>query len=181
MQLGLTAFGHVRTRTSGSVTERSGVGDVTIALRRNLLSPDGSGTTAAVQPYFTLPTGGSAIGSGDWSAGVLLPFGFDLNDTISLAFSAQASLEPDADEEGHHAAFGGVAGLGIGLSERLSASVELAVFQDEDSVGSATEALLGLSFALGLSDKVQIDAGLNLGLNDDSPDTELYAGIVTRF
>lgn len=59
--------------------------------------------------------------------------------------------------------------------------MDLAVIQDDDPAGSSTEALLGLSMTLGLSANVQLDAGLNLGLNDDSPDTELYAGIATRF
>lgn len=181
VQFGFTAFGHARTRTVVSVDEESGIGDVTLAVRRNLLSPDGSGTNAAVQAYVTLPTGDDAIGAGDWSAGLLLPFGFDLSDTLSLAFTPQAGIEPDSDGEGHHASFGGSAGIGITLSDRLGAAVDLAVIQDDDPAGSGTEALLGLSMTLGLSDNVQIDAGVNLGLNDDSPDTELYAGIVTRF
>ena len=181
VQLGFTAFGHVRTRTAVAVDEESGIGDVTLALRRNLMSPDGSGTNAAVQAYVTVPTGDDAVGAGDWSAGILLPFGFDLNDRLSLAFTPQASIEPDSDGEGHHASFGGSAGVGITLSDRLGAAVDLAVIQDDDPAGSSTEALLGLSMILGVSDNVQLDAGVNLGLNDDSPDTELYAGIVTRF
>lgn len=181
VQLGFTAFGHVRTRTPLAVDEDSGIGDVTLALRRNLMSPDGSGTNAAVQAYVTLPTGDDAIGAGEWSAGILLPFGFDLNDSLSLAFTPQASVEPDSDGEGHHASFGGSAGIGITLSDRLGAAVDLAVIQDDDPAGSSTEALLGLSMTFGLADNIQLDAGLNLGLNDDSPDTELYAGIVTRF
>lgn len=181
VQLGFTAFGHVRTRTPLAVDEDSGIGDVTLALRRNLVSPDGSGTNAAVQAYVTLPTGDDAIGAGEWSAGILLPFGFDLNDSLSIAFTPQASLEPDSDGEGHHASFGGSAGIGITLSDRLGAAVDLAVIQDDDPAGSSTEALLGLSMTLSVSDNVQLDAGLNLGLNDDSPDTELYAGFVTRF
>lgn len=181
VQLGFTAFGHVRVRTPLAADEESGIGDITVALRRNLISPDGSGTNAAVQVYATLPTGDDAIGAGDWSAGILLPFGFDLSETLSVAFTPQASLEPDSDGEGHHASFGGSAGIGITLSDRLGAAVDLAVIHDDDPAGSGTEALLGLSMTLGLSANVQLDAGLNIGLNDDSPDTELYAGIVTRF
>ncbi len=181
VQLGFTAFGYARTRTAVSVDEESGIGDVTLALRRNLMSSDGSGTNAAVQAYATLPTGGEAVGAGDWSAGILLPFGFDLSDTLSVAFTPQASIEPDSDGEGHHASFGGSAGVGMTLSDRVGAAVDLAIIHDDDPAGSSTEALLGLSLTLGLSGNVQIDAGLNLGLNDDSPDTELYAGIVTRF
>ncbi len=181
VQFGFTALGHVRTRSAASVEEETSIGDVTLALRRNLMSPDGSGTNAAVQAYVTLPTGGDAVGAGDWSAGILVPFGFQLNSKLSVAFTPQGSLEPDSDGEGHHASYGGSAGIGITLSDRVGAAADFAVIRDDDPDGSTTEALLGLSLTLGLSENVQLDAGLNLGLNDDSPDTELYAGIVTRF
>jgi len=37
------------------------------------------------------------------------------------------------------------------------------------------------AFAYALSSDLQLDAGANLGLTDDSPDIELYAGLSLRF
>jgi hypothetical protein len=150
-QIGWTAFGHVREkdRITGAVTKDSGVGDVTLAIRQNLRNPDGSGFSVAVMPYVTLPGGGTAIGAGDWGAGLLLPMSFDLGSGLSL--------------------------------EVMGEMVEASVLRDEDPAGHATEALAGLSLTWQPSEAVQIDIGLNAGLNRDSPDSEVYLGISRRF
>lgn len=182
-QLGWTAYGHVRTRdrAAGIVERSGGVGDVTLALRQNLRNPDGSGFSLAVMPYATLPVGGAAIGAGDWSAGLLVPVSFELPHGLSLAFTPEVDAAVDEDGDGRHLRFGSVAGLGFDLTDSLSASTELALYRDRDPAGHSTEALLGLSAAWQPAKTLQFDVGLNLGLNGDSPDSELYLGVVRRF
>ncbi len=65
VQIGLTSFGTVRTRDASGISHMSGVGDLTLALKHSLGHPDGSGFSVAIQPFLTLPTGGSAIGASD--------------------------------------------------------------------------------------------------------------------
>ncbi|HEY5712197.1 MAG TPA: transporter [Allosphingosinicella sp.] len=106
VQFGWTAYGHVRARDrlSGLVDRQSGTGDVTVALRRNILSPDGSGTALAVMPYAAIPTGGRAIGAGGWSAGLRVPFGFSLSRGLSIAFTPDVEAAANADGHGRHLA-----------------------------------------------------------------------------
>jgi hypothetical protein len=183
LQLGWTAYGHVRgrDRASGLVDSRSGVGDVTLALRQNILSPDGSGTALAVMPYASLPTGGGAIGAGTWSAGLRVPFGFSLSDRTAIAFTPAVEAAADADGHGRHLAFGTVAGLALTLSESVEAAAEIQVTRDDDPSGHATEFLAGLAADWQPGGDFEIDAGANVGLNHSSPDIELYAGITRRF
>ena len=183
MQAGWTAYGHARTRdkVTGRIGKVSGVGDVTLALRQNLRNPDGSGFSLAVMPYVTLPVGGAPLGAGDWSAGLLVPLSFELNDTVSLALTPQVDAAADGDGDGRHLRFGNVFGLGFALTDSLSASTEIALYRDRDPAGHATEALLGLSAAWQPNDAMQFDVGLNLGLNRESPDSQLYLGVVRRF
>lgn len=181
-QLGWTAFGDQRQRNiaSGSIMRSRGVGDISLALRANLANPDGSGTSIAVMPYATLPTGGEAIGAGDWSAGLLLPMSFDLGG-VALEFVPQGEAAVDEDHVGRHLLYGAVTGVSIDLTDELTAVGELSVHRDEDPGGATTEALTGFSLAWKADADTQWDAGINLGLNRDSPDIELYAGIVPRF
>lgn len=172
-QLGWTVFGHA--------AGQSGTGDVTLALRQNLLSPDGSGTTLAIMPYATLPTGGRTIGAGDWSAGVKVPFAFSLSPAVSIAFTPEIEAAVDADRDGRHLAYGGVAGISAGLGGEVSATAELSLTRDQDPAGHSTEALAGLSLAWTPAPNLQLDAGANLGINQAAPDVELYAGISRRF
>ncbi|WP_447724685.1 transporter [Sphingomonas koreensis] len=183
VQLGWTAFGTVRTRdkSTGAVARSSGTGDVTIAARYNLSNPDGSGFSAAVMPYATLPTGGTAIGARDWGAGLILPISYSLSDTIGIALTPAIDAAVDGDRHGRHLAYGTVIGVSAALSDSVSSALEVQVTRDEDPAGHATQALAGLSFAWLPGDELQLDAGAVAGLNAASPEIELYFGITRRF
>ncbi|CAN5275604.1 hypothetical protein BH10PSE12_BH10PSE12_09550 [soil metagenome] len=182
-QIGWTSYGHVRTRdrTSGSIDRTSGVGDVSIALRQNLHNPDGSGFSLAVMPFATLPVGGSAIGDGDWGAGLIVPASFDLGAGLSLALTPELDAAVDEDGDGRHFAYGSVAGLGLDLTDSVSGTAEISLFRDEDPSGHASIALAGLSVAWQPSKALQLDVGTNIGLNANSPDEQIYFGVSRRF
>jgi hypothetical protein len=181
-QISWTAFGHVRIRdrSTGSVDHASGVGDLTLALQRNLASPDGSGFSLAATPFVTLPTGGRAIGAGDWSAGLLVPLGYELGEGVQIGLTGQVEAAADSDRDGRHLAYGGVAGLSASLSEALEASFEIAATRDEDPAGNETEWLAGISAGWMVEDGLQLDAGANIGLRN-AADVQLYLGVSRRF
>ena len=181
-QIGWQALGLVRTRAAaGGVEHLSGTGDVRLALRGNLLNPDGSGLSIALMPQLTLPTGGEAIGERDWSAALLLPVSYELGDGIQMAFTGEIDHVSDAEGDGHHLAYGAVFGLEAPLGEALSAAVELAASRDEEPGEHATELLGGLSLAWSPSDSLQLDAGTSIGLNNAAADLEVYFGVARRF
>jgi hypothetical protein len=182
-QIAWTAYGHVRTRdrATGAVTRNSGVGDVSLALRRNLLNPDGSGFSLAVMPFATLPTGNEVLGAGDWTAGLVVPLSYELSSSVQLGITAQVEAAADEDRDGRHLAFGGVAGLSFTLTETLGAAVEIAATRDEDPSGHATEWLAGLSAGWTGGEDLQLDAGANIGLSEAAPDVQIYFGVARRF
>lgn len=181
-QVGWTAFGHVRTRdrSSGLVDKASGSGDVTLALQRNLAGPDGDGFSLAVAPFVSLPTGGRAIGDGDWSAGLVIPVSYDLGTGIGLGLTGSVEAAADSDRNGRHLAYGAVAELSVALSDALEAGFEIAVERDEDPQGSGTEWLAAVSAGWMANDDLQFDAGVNVGLRG-APDVQLYFGVAKRF
>ena len=74
-----------------------------------------------------------------------------------------------------------VAGIGFPLAPRLSGSAELLGSWDWDPAGTVRQYAVGTSLAYLLSNDVQIDAGLNLGLNRATSDVEIYSGVAFRF
>lgn len=183
VQVGWTPFGTVRTRdkTTGAVGTQNGVGDVLLGLKANLRNPDGSGFSIAVQPYVVLPAGGAAIGAGDWSAGLVVPMSFDLNDTVNLQFSPEVDAATDEDRRGRHLAYSGTVGLGFALSDAVGVTVEVQALRDEDPAEHSTQVLGALSAGWMTSDDFQLDVGANVGLDRDAPDVEVYFGISRRF
>ena len=182
VQVGWTMLGHVRERdrTSGDVARWTRTGDITLALRQNLRNPDGSGFSAALMPYATLPVGGRSVGAGDWGAGLIVPVSFELG-ALSLGLSPHVDAAVDADGDGRHLAYGSVAGIGFGVSDDIAMAAELAFTRERDPDGSRTEALAGLSAGWQPDPESQWDVGANVGLNRDSADVELYFGFARRF
>lgn len=182
-QIGWTAFGHVRARDriTGRIDRSSGTGEMTLALRQNLTNPDGSGFSIALMPFATLPTGGNAIGAGDWGAGLIVPVSYELSDTLSLALTPTVEAAVDADGRGRHLAYGNVIGLTASLTKAVDATLEFQATRDEDPGGHKSQALASLSFAWQPKDGLQLDIGAIAGLNKASPDLELYLGIAHRF
>jgi len=183
VQLGWTAFGHVRERgkATGAVSKTQGTGDITLAYKRSLRHPDGNELSIAIQPFVTLPVGGSAIGGGGWSAGLLLPISFDVSDHVQLQATPEIGASVDEDGHGRHAVFGGVAGLGLAISDTTGVTFELSAFREHDPAGHFTELLAGVSGTWQPDENWQLDVGAILGLNQDSPDVELALGVSRRF
>lgn len=171
----------LKDRASGTTARDDGAGDMSLALRQNLLSPDGSGTSLSVMPYVTVPTGSDGFGAGDWGAGLIVPVSFEIGKGVSLAVSPEIDAAVNGDGNGRHLAFGSVVGLGFSVTDKLSATVEVSAMRDRDPAGATTVTLAGFSLAWKARDDLQFDAGVVAGLNGDSPDAEIYAGVARRF
>jgi hypothetical protein len=181
VQLGWTAYTHVRTRSGIVADSTDGVGDLLVAARQNLLHPDGSGFSIALMPFATLPTGSDGIGADDWGGGLIVPMSYELAGGFSLGFTAEADAAVDEDGEGRHFAYSGIIGLDIPLTDALGATIELSAGRDEDPSGHSTELLAGLSAGWMPNDDLQLDVGANVGLNEEAADVQLYVGIAKRF
>ncbi|MEH3035998.1 MAG: transporter [Sphingomonas adhaesiva] len=183
LQLGWTALGGVRMRdrTSGAVTRQNGVGDVTLGVRQALSGPDGKGLSSALQPYVTLPVGGGAIGAGDWSAGVVVPVAYAIDDTWSVDFTGQLAAQADQDRHGRHVDVSGVVGLGYALTGSLTAVAEFSVERDDDPAGVTTPMLGAASLAWQPGAHTQLDVLAVAGLNHDAPDLRLVLGGAVGF
>jgi hypothetical protein len=183
LQLEWQPFGRAvtRDRVLGATERQNRVGDLTLGARINLANPDGSGFAWAVQPSVTLPVGRQPIGGGDWGASLIVPLSYELNDTLSLQFSPQVAAEQDEDGRGRHLVYGNIVGLEVALTDALAMELEGEVRRDDDPIAAATEVRAALSFGWMANDDTQLDLGTAAGLNHDTPDLRLYAGVARRF
>lgn len=181
VRFGWTPLGYSRERDSGMVDRATRVGDITLGAKLNLASPDGSGFSAALLPYATLPVGRAPIGAGDWGAGLVVPLSYDLSGTVQLQASPQVAAAVDVDGDGRHLAYGGTIALGWSPVDAITLDFEMQTVRDRDPAGHGTHLLGGLALAWQPSRNLQLDVGTNLGLNHDSDDLELYAGVSRRF
>jgi hypothetical protein len=181
LQLGWTAFGTQRQRDPFGVSRSSGTGDMRVALRRNLLHPDGSDLSIAVMPYASLPTGGRTIGAGTWGAGMLLPVTYQLPSKVQFDFTGRIEAEPNESRHGRHLAYGGVFGLDVPMAKTLTGTFELSVQRSLDPGGHKTPVVGAVSLAWLARPSLQLDVGANKGISGGAADWELYTGIAKRF
>lgn len=179
-QIGWTPYGllRVRDKATGLVSRTGGTGDVSLGLRRSLSGPDGP---VAIQPFVTLPVGGSAIGAGDWGAGVIVPIGFDLGHDVQLSLTPEIDAAVNESGSGRHLAYGSVIGLSAPLANGLSGTIEVQAMRDEEPSNVTTQAFASASLAWMIGANTQFDIGGVAGLNRNSPDAEIYVGIARRF
>lgn len=177
VQLGWTAYGHRRIRDATGITDTGGVGDVTLALKRSLGEPNGP---VAIQAYVSAPTGGEAIGAGDWQAGVLLPVSIPLPNDFELGLTPEVDWLANEDGKGHHFAYGTAFGVSKELAKSVTFTVEGKVTHDDEPGNRMTPVLASASLAWQTDDDDQFDIGVVKGVAD-APDIEVYVGVSRRF
>jgi hypothetical protein len=172
----------IRTHGGGVHDRVSGSGDLTFGVRQSLRNPDGSGFSAAIQPFVTAPTGRSGIGAGAWQGGVIVPLTWQVSDAVGVGLTPELDVVPDQDGHGAHLAWTGVAAASRQVGS-VTLAADLWVSRDEDPAGATTQASLDVDAAwqpASLKD-LQFDVGVNAGLNHDTPDVEAYFGLARRF
>lgn len=177
-----TPYGHQRTRDrpSGAIDRAGGVGDVTLGVKASLLHPDGEGLSVAVLPQVTLPVGRAPIGAGDWGGGVLLPISYSLSKAVLLEATPEVDAAVNQEGAGRHLAYSLTGGVAVEVG-KATLSGELQVKRDDDPGQHTTPVLAALSLAVKAGDNLQFDVLGAAGLNHDTPDMEIYAGIARRF
>lgn len=181
-ELAWSPYVQTREHGGGPSSRVSGVGDLTLAFRKSLANPDGSGLSVAIQPFVTAPTGRSGIGADAWQGGVVLPVAIALSDSLGLGLTTELDVAANSSGHGSHAAGSFAAGLGKSVGP-VSLGAELWTRIDDDPAGHTTQASFDLSAAWvppSLPD-MQFDVGANAGLNRDTPDLEAYFGLARRF
>jgi len=171
-----------RTRDALSDTTLSGFGDLYLRGKWNFLG-DGGDFAAVLEPFVKIATARRGLGDGAMEEGLVLPLSYDLGDDWSLASTPEMDILLNASGSGRHAAVADVIGLGRALENGLTLGAELWTSQDFDPSGAASQYSFDLDAAWqprGDAD-LQLDIGVNLGLNRNTPGSQLYFGISRRF
>jgi hypothetical protein len=158
-----------------------GIGDIKVIYKHQLTSAN-SPIQATLYPFVKGPTAKHSLGNGKWEGGLKIPIGFSIpKSPLSIGLTPELDWVADADGRGHHAAMVQVASLGWAVNDKLNVSTEIWGQWDWDPSGTGKQASADGSVAYLLSNSVQLDAGANFGLNPQTPDVEVYAGVAKRF
>ncbi len=179
LELNLPLWTQNRTRDAGGSSTVRGSGDLSLKLKQKLYS--GAVLELALMPVVKAPTAAHALGNGAWEGGVLLPLVATLSDEWSLNLSPELDVLANASGSGHHLNTAQLVNLGRTLPHDVTLSIELWADWNRDPAGSQRQASFDLGAAWLLSTDLQLDGGVNLGLNRLTPGLQAYLGLSQRF
>jgi hypothetical protein len=170
----------VRDRAAGTSARFNGFGDITTRLKVNLWGNDGGPTALGVMPFVKFPSNQDDLGNDAVEGGLIIPFAAELPAGWGLGAMTEVDFMEDADGSGHHAEFINTITFGHVIIGNLAGYVEFfsLVSTDDDApwIGS-----VGFGFTYGLTEDVQLDAGLNIGVTSSADDLNPFCGISWRF
>jgi hypothetical protein len=168
---------------SGVTTTSSGVGDLFLKAKLNLLGDDGGAVAFALEPYVKVPTAPAGVGNGVVEEGILAPI------QVSLPANWQLVIDPEYDElanavgRGQHSNVSGLLSFGYSITKTVTLSLELWGDANFDPTGTVRQASfdLGAAWIPAKMPNFQLDGGVNLGLNRATPGAQAYLGVSRRF
>ena len=185
MDLELQFNGYTSTRvsdpgTGATLSRADGAGDLVVRSKVNLFGNEGGAAAMALIPYVKLPTAARTLGNNQVEGGLIVPVSLTLPAGFALTVMPEIDVLRNNNDSGKHVNFTGVVNLGYTVSKRWTVFAELysAVGTDAHTppVYTADAAVAFL-----LTDTIQLDAGVNVGLNRTAPNLQLYTGVSQRF
>lgn len=180
IQLNIAPLVEVRTRAGGQTVSQTGVGDLTVRFKQRLTGPD-SRVQVALLPFVKAPTAEIGIGNGEWEGGLIVPVQVPVG-KATLTLVPQLNLLADAlAPSDRHLEFQGVVNLAYPVAPRTTMAVELWTSQNWDPAATVRQYSADAALSYLLNDELQLDVGGNFGLNQATPDVQVYVGISARF
>lgn len=178
IEIDVTPF--VRSTSRGEPS-RSSFGDM-IALYKHKLALGPGPLDVSLMPFIKIPTAKRPLGNRKWEGGLLVPIDYAIGKSpFEINLTPELDVVADAEGNGRHLAMVQVASLGWQTSPRLNVSAEIWSQWDWESSGTIRQISADGSIAYLLNRRTQLDAGVNVGLNSQTPDVELSAGLSIMF
>jgi len=182
LQLMVDPYTSVRIHdlATGVVEKHRGFGDVTVRAKVNLWGNDGGTTAFAVMPYLKVPTNQDDLGNHSVEGGIIAPLAVALPKDWSMGVMTQLDIIRDSFGDGHHPEFVNTVTFSHDIVGKLAGYVEffsvVSTEADSDWIGMVD---CGLTYAL--TDDIQLDCGINIGVTRAAEDINPFIGFAWRF
>jgi hypothetical protein len=158
----------------------AGFGDAQLRVKVNLWGNDGGDTALAVMPFVTFPAGENDLTAGHVGGGLIAPFRLSIDEKTDATVMAEADFVRDEDRDGWDTDVVHSASLGRDLSDQLGMYVEYVGVLPLGGGDPDYQAFADVGATYSLTDDVQLDAGVNLGLTNNAQDLRVFAGVSLR-
>lgn len=172
----------VRTRDARGATQMlRGAGDLYLRAKWNFVGEPTDRLSMTVLPYLKAPTARHGIGNGALEGGVLLPINYQLTPAIVLTTVPEFDTLKNTDGTGHHFSTSQLFNVGYTYASRITLYGELWANVNVDPAGTVHQYSADLAVAWSATKTLQLDVGVNAGLNRNTPSVQAYVGASQKF
>ncbi len=155
-----------------------GPGDTTLRSKFNLFGNDDGALALALMPWFKFSTAGSR-GNGAYEGGLILPLGYDLPADLCGGFMLEGDVMGDEVGAGHHYELLVTTTVGHELYGALSFFAEVGGTVSTDA-GAGFAAFADGGPVLLVTDMLQLDGGVSVGLTEPADDFGTFLGLSSK-
>ena len=168
--------------TGAVVSKGFGFGDVFLKSKINLFGNDGGSAALAIIPYVKIPSGTLNISNGAVEGGLIAPLQLKLPQDFGLTLMTEVDVLKNANDSGRHPNFINLINLNHPVPgiKNLSASIEFFSSVGTD-VNTPPIYTLDTALIYAITDNVQLDCGVDFGLNKAAPNLQVFTGLSQRF
>ena len=159
----------------------AGVSDLYLRLKYAFLNAEGGNLQATILPYVKAPTARPGIGNGVVEGGAVMPVNYKLTPILTLTIDPEVDVLKDSTGGGRHVNTAQLINLGISLPHNFTLYGELWGDWNFDPAGTVRQYSADAAIAYGVTNYLQLDAGLNFGLNRYTPGVQAYVGVSQKF
>jgi len=168
-------------RPAGTQTTFAGFGDIYTRVKFNLFGNDGGDYALAIVPYVKAPTANHHIGNTHWEGGGYVPFVAVLPSDWTMNITSEMDILENAALNGTHTNFSNLINFSHPVFDpSLTGYVEFWSDVNNDT-GVQTQYTADFALSWVVKDNLQLDCGVNVGLNKAANDVQPYLGISQRF
>lgn len=181
LQISPQTYNNVRTEFRDGTTEKnSGFGDTTVGVRVNFWGNDGGTTAFGMVSFIKLPTNQDNLGNNSIEGGVTFPLAIELSEKWNVGLQTQFNFNKNEADLGYNVGFVNSVVFGYQATDRLGTYFELFTDITTES-GSELVATFDTGVTYLLTENLQLDAGVNIGITQAADDFNPFVGFAVRF
>jgi hypothetical protein len=182
LQLVVPTYSSVRTkdRATGTTERNSGFGDLITRLKINFWGNDSGQTAFGAMPFVKFPTAQDELGNDAFEGGIIFPLSVELPNGWGMGAMTEFDFAEDGDGSGYHPEFINSLTFSHDIVGNLAGYVEFfsLVSTDKDSEWIGT---FDMGVTCALTEDIQLDGGINIGVTRSADDVNPFVGISWRF
>jgi hypothetical protein len=182
-QVVVPTYTSIRTHDTAArrVRHDRGFGDLITRVKVNFWGNDGGDTALGVIPFVKWPTSSGGVGNNSVEGGVILPLAVALPHGWDMGTMVETDFNCDNDGSGHHAEVITSITVSHSIAGQLSGYVEFFNNLSTEHRGTPWIATADFGVTYRLTEDIQLDAGINIGLTRAADDMNPFVGISVRF